>query len=719
MSEASLKNPSAGSSHQGDNLTERKTLRDYVIILRERLWIALPLALIVSIGLGYYKAREKPQYASQATMQIEKPERVVTSQEVVDQSVNTDADFNTYLQILRSTKLKKKVVDSFTPAEIKILQRPYLTGLKPGETPPSAGSTFATPQARAIRNSFLIEIPAVHRDPEGAALIANRYVDQFMQYMLDSVGGKNEYAVDYLRARGEQVRKEAEAADQKLQTYMREHHLVSLDSSVNIVADRLKSVNAALQTSRLERLNLEEMMKQIDEFKTDSRNLLEIGFVASHSTIPAIRGQLAELNRQQSVLGERYLERHPKMIDLANAIASTQEQLARAIDLAIADLRASLDKARANEKNLETEYATNEREQMRLRDLAIDFKSLENQATVAKSNYSQILDRLSQTTTSRGVEKIPVRILDLGTVPGSPFSPDLGSIVRTSITFGLLVFFGVAIGLSFIDDRIKSAWDVESFIGVPLLGIVPDLANLKDDGKYSLVLNNSEAPGVESFLSVYSSVKIHSKLDYPKALLVTSTIPGEGKTLVSCNVAASFARHGRKTLLVDCDLRRPMLHRHYNQPNEAGIIAWFDKGASFEGDISKHPNLGISKLGDNLFLLCSGGRSKSPTQLLESPAFSKLIEGLKKQYDLIVMDTPPMGAVTDAQLIADRADEIIYVCRFGKAVRKHIRLYIRALHNGKNEILGIVLNGLSTRRIEYYSNYRYYRSYKKYYGTQS
>ena len=719
MSEASLKPPPAGSPQNGDPLTERKTLRDYVIILRERLWIALPLALIVSLGLGYYKAREKPLYESQATMQIEKPERVVTSQEVVDQSVSSDADFNTYLEILRSTKLRNKVIDSFSPAELSILQRPYLAELKPGEAPPPAGAVLGGIDPRAVRASFLIKITAIHRDPEAAALVANRYVDQFMQYLLDSVGGKNEYAVEYLRHRGEQVRKEAEAAEQKLQEYMREHHLVSLDSSVNIVADRLKSVNAALQTSRLERLNLEEMMKQIDEFKTDSRNLLEIGFIASHGTVPTIRAQLAELTRQQTVLGERYFERHPKMIDLANAIASGQDQLARAIDLAIADLHASLEKARANEKSLEAEYATNEHEQMRLRDLGVDFKSLENQANVAKSNYSQILDRLSQTTTSRGVEKIPVHVLDLGAVPGGPFSPDLRSIARTAITVGLLVFFGVAIGLSFLDDRIKSAWDVESFIGVPLLGIVPDLANLKDDGKYSLVLRNSEAPGVESFLSVYSSIKIHSKLDFPKAILVTSTIPGEGKTLVSCNVAASFARHGRKTLLVDCDLRRPMLHRHYNQPNEAGIIAWYDKGASFDGDLTKHPNLGISKLGENLFLLCSGGRSKSPTQLLEAPAFTQLIERLKKQFDLVIIDSPPMGAVTDSQLIAERADEVIYVCRFGKALRKHIKLYIRALHNGKNEILGVVLNGLSTRRIEYYSNYRYYRSYKKYYGTQT
>jgi polysaccharide biosynthesis transport protein len=282
----------------------------------------------------------------------------------------------------------------------------------------------------------------------------------------------------------------------------------------------------------------------------------------------------------------------------------------------------------------------------------------------------------------------------------------------------VLVFFGVAIGLSFIDDRIKSAWDIEHFIGANLLGIIPDLSALKDSEKYKLVLDNKNTVGVEPFLSVYSSVKIHSKLDFPKSILVTSTIPGEGKTLISSNLAGSFARHGKSVLLIDCDLRRPMLHRHFEQPNEAGLIHWFENGASLEGDLSTNPHLGIISIGKDLSLLTSGGRSKTPTHLLESPLFGDLLERLKKHYDLVVVDSPPLGAVTDSLLIAERVDEVIYVCRFNRAFRKHISLYIKALRAGKNEILGVVLNGLSPRRIEYYSNYRYYRSYKKYYGTQ-
>jgi capsular exopolysaccharide synthesis family protein len=385
----------------------------------------------------------------------------------------------------------------------------------------------------------------------------------------------------------------------------------------------------------------------------------------------------------------------------------------------VADLATRLTEARASEKSLQAEFDKAQKESLELGDLSVEFTSLQNQAQVSKSNYLQILDRLNQTTTTKNLEKIPLHPLDPAVPPGAPYAPNLQAIIRTCIGVGVLVFLGVAVGLSFIDDRIKSAWDVESFVGANLLGIIPDLSSMKDEEKYSLLVSNRQAPGVEAFLSVYSSIKIHSKLDFPKSLLVTSTIPGEGKTLISCNVAGSFARHGKKTLLIDCDLRRPMLHRHFKQQNTTGVITWFEAGAPLDSELPTSPVLGIIKISDNLSLLCSGGRSKSPTEILESPVFGQLLERLKHEYELVVIDSPPLGAVTDSLLIAERADEVVYVCRFNRAYRKHIRLYMKALRNGKNEVLGVVLNGLSPRRIEYYSNYRYYRSYKKYYGSQS
>ncbi len=713
--------PGAGASLHGNDsqVVERRSLRDYYIILRERLWIALPVALLVALSMGYYKAQETPIYTATATMQFERPERVVVSEQVVDTAVRSDIDLNTYIQILRSGRLRAMVAQSLTPDEIKILQRPYLKDLAPGTSPPPVGALLGSMEPLSIRNSFLLNITATNRDPEGAALLANRYVDQFMRYLFENVGGKNETAVEYLRTRSEELRRESEAAEQRLQDYRRKNNLVSLDNSINIISERLRAINTSLTSARMARIDIETVLGQIERMQQQHGNLLEIGYISAYGNIATLKTQLATMNNQQAVLSERYLERHPKMVNLANSIDVVTAQIQHDVEQSILDLRTQYEKVKETEASYTKEYKEAEAGQLRLGELSVDFKSLENQAQVAKANYIQILDRLNQTTTSKNLDNIPVKPLDRATPPGSPSSPNIQNIIKTSIVIGLLVFAGVAVGLSFIDDRVKSAWDIEGFIGTQLLGIIPELGDVPDTEKHSLVNSNKTSPGSEAFLSVYSAVKIQSKLDFPKSILVTSTIPGEGKTMISCNLAASFARHGKRVLIMDCDMRRPMLHRHFKLTNEVGLIAWFEAGARIPSDPFADATLGLVKVEENLFLLRSGGRSKSPTELLEKPVFGQFIEAMKQHFDLIVVDSPPMGAVTDSLLISERTDEIIYVCRFNRAYRKHIRLYIKQLREGKNELLGIVLNGLSPRRIEYYSNYRYYRSYKKYYGSQS
>jgi len=712
--------PPRAQMPDADAATERRTLRDYYVIIREHVWISLPLAIVVALGYFYTQARKTPIYEASASLQFEKPETVVTSQGVVDPSVRSDMDLNTYIHDINSNRLRSSVVQSFTQPERLILQRAAMKRLPKNSPPPPVGALIGSVDAEPVRSSYLITISVFHEDPEAAALVANRYVEKFMDYLFESVGGKNEEAVTYLKGRAEQLRKDAEDAEKQLQDYMRQHNLVSLDSSINIVADRLKSVNSALTNARLELLSVEAAAAQVSEFKKEGKNLLEISYISTHGAVPALKAQLSDAEQTQALLMERYLEKHPKVIDNANKIAITKTQLDKAVDLAIADLNTRLASARESVRVLEGEYASQEQKELSLRALSVDFNSLQSRATVAKNYYMEILDRLNQTTTFKNLDKISLHPLDKAQAPGGPISPNIGSITRTSVGLGFITFFAVAIGFRFVDDRVKSAWDVESFIGVNLLGIIPQLSSLKNDEKIGLgdASSGSEA-GNEAFLGLYSAVKIQSKLDFPKSILVTSTIPGEGKTLVSCNLAACFARHGKKVLLVDCDLRRPMLHRHFRQQNTTGVISWFEHGANLDGDVVTNPDLGITKLGENLWLLTSGGRSKSPTELLENPVFPQLLERLKKHFDLVMIDSPPMGAVTDSMLIAERADEVIFVCRFNRAYRKHIRLYIKALREGKNEILGIVLNGLSPRRIEYYSNYRYYRSYKKYYGAQT
>ncbi len=717
MADAPTKPNSPPPGHRDDDVVERRTLRDYYIIIRERLWIALPLALLISIGYGYKQMQVTPIYSSTATLQFDKPDTIVTTQSVVDTAIRSDLELNTALQVLSSGRIRSRVLASLTPEEQQILRRASLkrNPTAPVSGPPDMGSM--TPYSSG--KSFLISITVTHTDPEAAAVVANRYVQVFMDYLFETAGGRTESAIGYLTEQAERLRRDSETAQQKLQQYMKEKQLVSLDSSQNIVGEALKKSGAYRDDAARNKREIDSKVRQIETFRTEGRNLLEIQEISAHPSVAALKAQLDQLRSRQNLLSERYFERHPSMIENSNQIAVAQDELSKAISFVLAEWKTRQTQANQTVTAAEEEFAKNERAYMQLGELGVEFGSLQRQSDVAKANYMSILTRLNDTMTVKNVEKIPLHPLDRATPNGNPIAPNKSGITRTSIMIGVLVFLAVAVGLSFVDDRIKSAWDVESFVGAHLLGIIPDLSSMKDDEKYSLLIDNKQAPGVEAFLSVYSSIKIHSKLDFPKSILVTSTIPGEGKTLISCNVAGSFARHGKKTLLVDCDMRRPMLHRHFKQQNDVGLLSWFESGATMEGDLATNPSLGIIKVSDNLSLLCSGGRSKSPTELLESPMFGQLLERLKREYDLVIVDSPPLGAVTDSLLIAERIDEVVYVCRFNRAYRKHIRLYMRALRNGKNEVLGIVLNGLSPRRIEYYSNYRYYRSYKKYYGAQT
>jgi capsular exopolysaccharide synthesis family protein len=711
--------PAPTGIRDDEELVQRRSLRDYYIILRERLWIALPLALIVAIGYGYWKSREVPMYSASATLQFDKPETIVTQQGIIDPSVHSKADIYTYIQLLHSGQLFNKVVNSFTPEQQKVILRPALKKLPPGQPPPSVGSMMGSLSVDEVGETFLIRISVNHPDPEAAALIANRYVDQFIDSELDKLSNTNDDGYSNLKSRVAELQQDYSNAQQQQEDFIREHKLLSVDNTVDSITDSLREVDKRLEASKLSLIANRNFLQQIADYQRQGRDLLQIEYIATQPTVAPLLAKLQALRAQQASLSERYYEKHPAMVEVQNQIVITQDLIDKAIKNVVATLQATLSSEENAQDSLAAEAKSRNAEELNMRLHRNQYDTLRLATETAKNNLSQLLDRLNQTRTAKTLEKIPIHKLDAAAPNYQPYAPNMPSIIKTCIGMGIFTFIGVAVGLSFIDDRIKSAWDIESFIGVTLLGIVPDLAALRTEEKYLMMLEGKNSPGVEPFLGIYSSLKIHSKLDFPKSILITSTIPGEGKTLISSNLAGAYARHGRRTILVDCDLRRPMLHRHFKQPNTAGVITWFEAGAVLEGRVLDNPSLGITKLGENLWVLTSGGRSKSPTGMLESPLFGQLLEKLKREFDLVVVDSPPMGAVSDALLIAERTDEIIYVCRFNRAYRKHIRLYMRTLMNAKHTVLGIVLNGLSPRRIEYYSNYRYYRSYKKYYGTQA
>jgi capsular exopolysaccharide synthesis family protein len=224
----------------------------------------------------------------------------------------------------------------------------------------------------------------------------------------------------------------------------------------------------------------------------------------------------------------------------------------------------------------------------------------------------------------------------------------------------------------------------------------------------------------EAFRGLFGQFQLNSTVGYPKIVMITSTHPAEGKSMVANNIAATFAAHGKRTLLVDGDLRRPNLHIYYGKDNACGLLWWLNEGGDSLANVEEDEALGILPVKPNLFLLRAGGEHRRATELFETPRFLALLATLRKQFDIVLIDTPPLGVFPDGLLISKACDEVIYVCRFNAVHRSKIRKTIERLTTSSAVIGGIVLNAIPTGKQSAYYDYYGYGSnenkrYKAYY----
>ncbi len=308
-------------------------------------------------------------------------------------------------------------------------------------------------------------------------------------------------------------------------------------------------------------------------------------------------------------------------------------------------------------------------------------------------------------------------------LPGGPFTPDKQKIRRDGMMLGFAVFFIIPFALEFIDNRVKSPWDIEVFIGRDLMGGIPKISQIEEQERPLIVGNDLDDGLTESFRSMFSKIQMNSAAESPKTILITSAIPSEGKSLISANLAYSCANHGKKTILIDFDLRRPGLHKFCNIGNEHGLLTMINhQGDESLEELAQKITVQIHP---NLMVLPSGGRTRAATELLESKEFDNVHRALKKISDIIIIDSPPIGLFPDSLAIARKAEEVLFVTRYGKVARRIVKNLIESIEETGAKVLGVVLNDLPQKKTPgyYYSGYYgygyfRYKYYNKYYGRE-
>jgi succinoglycan biosynthesis transport protein ExoP len=686
-----------------------RSLQDYALILRERAWyIALVFGLVFASAAVYTFTRI-PQFESTASVQVFRRDQVVMQvQNVVDNDIRSAEDLNTQVKVLESLAIIQRVADRLQGNDRRRFLAPYPVG-EDGSPPDVAGIIFSQRKIVPQRLSLLIQVKYRHPDPIVAAKVANLFVDEYISYNSRLRIEDTMKAVEELKVHAEQQKQKVEELAVGLQAYRERNQMVSLDQRKDIVTEKLKALNTRVTDSNAKLNEAEARWQQVQERIAKPAQLLELPFIASNPLITQLVQQVAERKIAIAELQEQYRARHPKMIEAVNALAQVERELERATLSAAAAVEADYQNARRNDLDARTSLGMQEKESLELDRHAVEYSNLERELTINEHLLNNILARMRETSMTGSIETQNARVVDRAKPEDKPVSPRVLLNLALGLVGGLGLGVGFAFFVAYIDDRVKSSHDIEAIVGLPLVGIIPEIKGLTQPEKAQVVANSLDRHVAESFLTLHSSLRLKDHSKDAQTILVTSTVPGEGKSFLTTNLALTFASHGEKVVIVDCDLRKPNIHRSFGLANSQGTLDICTGTKTLDQVVHKavHPNLDI---------IASGGRAKNPTQVLNGKAFEQFVADLRKRYDRVFFDTPPLAAVSDALIILPMVDGSLFSIFFNRVHRKSAQFSARRLMESNVPCFGAVLNGLNLAISGYYYAQYYDKSYKNYYA---
>ena len=697
---------------QGEG-TAHKSLRDYLLIIRERVWYIVVVFLVVFGSALIISLALTPVYESTATVQVFRHNPMVMEvQQVMDSEVRDAEDLNTQVNILKSSTIVDKVAARLKGDELEKFLAPYIKNGKP--TPGAAGILAGHREVIPERLSLIITISYRHPNPVIAAKVANYFADEYIAYNAHILVDESLKAVDELQLRADEQRKKVDDIANALQNYREKNKLVSLDQRKDIVTEKLKNLNDIVTQNSSLLQAAETRRNQVLACRKRGDNLLDLPFIATAPTVTQLQQQVASLKITVAQLSQRYRPKHPQMIQAVNSLEEAQRQLKQAIDTSTAQIETEYQTALQNYSEAQASLAKQENDSLSLDRYGLEYSNLERDFDVNQKLLEHIIERMRETSMSSTVENQNARVVDRASPPWRPVVPNYFINLTLGGIGGLSLGLVSALLAAYYDDRVKSALDIETIIGLPLVGIVPEvkrMGNVDEMGAKAAASKESHAV-TEAFSTLLSGLQLKEESKNAKCILVTSTVAGEGKSFISTNLAQTFASHGSRTIVVDCDLRRPAINRIYHLENLKGVIDVCTTGASLDDVIVKNVK-------PNLDILPTGGRSKNPTQTLNDKSFAIMLSELRKRYDRVIVDTPPVAIVSDALLILPLVDGWLYSLFFNKVARKTAQFTAQRILETNVPCFGAILNGLTGGLGGYYYSHYYHKSYKQYYVTKS
>lgn len=717
--------------------------------LRRQLPIILAMPVLCgAIGLALFLTLT-PRFLSSVEVLIEPARNVATGPQSEFSGIAVDQmRLGSVTAIITSPTFLRRVVQSESLADdpefgqraigLRARASNLLPFIPPPEPPPEESQELREARAlgrlqravRALRVGFtyVLRIDVTTADPARSQRIARALGDA---YLLDQLENKFEdarRAASWMADRIGGLRVDLIASEQEVERIRRQYGLQELERGGNTInRTALADLNTQLQAARAELLTRQNRLEQLARAQRSGGGAENLGEVANAASIAALRASQTELSRRLADLQQRYSARHPDVLRAEEERRAVDRQLGAEIGRITGSLRNEVEAATSRVRALEIELARQTRETDRsASEGEVQLREAQRRVEATRALYDIFLNRAKDLEQRGSFQEPEGRIIAPATLPGSASFPNVLLFVALPIVGGLVGGVGLAFLLAMLESTFVTGTEIERELGLPSLATLPLLsrAERRDRGRSLSILDYVEMRQTSRFAEGLRAVRIGLELSNvdrpPRIVHVTSAMPNEGKSTLASALGVSMALSGKRVLLVDCDFRHPSVSSLFELRDRKGVVDVLLGTETLESVMVPHGKTG-------LFVIPAGGGVKSPPDLMSSNRFQEMVQNAAGQFDQVILDSPPLLAVTDARIVAERADAVLLVVEWRSTPREIVRQALSALGQANGKLAGLVLNKVDFSKMGRYGygygygyNYRhygrYYRATSKYYA---
>lgn len=733
-------------ARHGLGLVSDLDLKQTLITLWRRRWIIMALTAFTAVGAWLFVSRIQPIYTATAEVMIDsRRTRIVDIKEILSQLSPQLVTVSSEVEVLRSRTLATRVAGAlnlyndpeFNPAlrpaqpsrfdfsAVQELIDAARQALQLEKKPVAEPGPVEVEERRravvidrlrgglgvaAVPQSMVIRISYRSPDPVAASRIANAFAEHYVTEQLEAKFQAIRYATTWLNERLEGLRRDLSTSEQAINAYRARHNLLE-SRGVSLSQQKLTELNSLLLTAQTKRAETAARIARLEGAVRAGRSLTALDDLLDSAFLSRLKEQEATLAGEASDLASRYGDRHPQIAKIRAELGEIRAKISGEIGRLTQGQRSELAGLEERERSISREIASIESLSINQNKVEIGLRELEREAQANRILYETFLNRFKETDQQETIQQPDARIISFSETPRAPTYPQKTTLILAATVLGLVGSLALILLIEKFDNTIRTKEQLEQLTGLPALGLVPQVRG-SNANVASYLVERPASSYAEAFRIAWFAIRHPPDRPEPKTLVITSSVPDEGKSLTALSIARSAAMLGLKVILVDADLRRASLGAKIGVTSEKSLAEVLTEGVDFQSAVIRDPLTSLD------ILTARSGGQKQVDMLAMTDRVRQTMEDMRAVYDVVIFDCPPVLSVADVQVLVRHADATLFCLRWNVTPRESVLAAVRMLKDAKARFAGALLTRVNVRKHSSYG-YRdmgyYYGKYRNYY----